>query len=297
MRVPLPFQDTLFYTLLPDKLQVGMTDSMNPAFYARTKNIVCSILVGLALITSCTETKWKLTGPGGDIISSDNDSNVPLLLREYYTEDAALLSVRRMHQIGGSLSNEVIIPSDIILMFYKSLIRVYNAMDLAARDSVISMYDIHAARRVPDVVLHELIVSVSLSRQWTHAWQEGNRLTGNTQIDDLILEYDLELDSFTLTHSGTSGYALLIADQPLNISALASHFEGIDGVNYAEANAWAGGSDDIIVSDVHWAWVLLDYSVGYGDCPAGCIYRRNWRFQVFFNNRVVYVGSWGDQAP
>lgn len=290
------FQDTLVYTRLPDKLQVGMTDSMNPTFYARTKNIVCSILVGLALITSCTETKWKLTGPGGDIISSDDDSNLPLLLREYYTEDAALLSVRRMHQIRW-LSNEVIIPSDIILMFYKSIIRVHNAMNLAARDSVISMYNIHAAHRIPDVVLHELIVSVSLSRQWTHAWQEGNRLTGNTQIDDLLLEYDLELDSFTLTPSGTSGFALLIADQPLNISALASHFEGIDGVNFAEANGWVGDGDDIVVSGVRSAWVLLDYSVGYGDCPAGCIFRRTWRFQVFFNNRVVYVGSWGDQAP
>lgn len=297
MRAPLLFQDTLFYTLFPVKLQVGMTDIMNPVFFTRTKTTICSILVGLALIISCTEIERKLTGPGGDIISSDDDSNVPLLLREYYLEDAALLSVRRMHQIGGSLSNEVIIPSDIILMFYKSLIRVYNAIDIAARDSVISMYDIHAARRIQDVVIHELLVGVSLTRQWTQAWQEGNRLTGNSQIDDLILAYDLELDRFTPTHSGTSGYALLIADQPLNISALASQFEGIDGVNYAEANAWAGGSNDIVVTNVHSAWVLLDYSVGYGDCMAGCIYRRNWRFQVFFNNRVVYVGSWGDQAP
>jgi len=233
---------------------------------------------------------------GIEVTSSTNDAGVQDLLREIYREDAALLTVRRIHEQGGSQAQEVELPVDTVTKFYESLIRVYNATSLAERDSVVSLYDIHAVRAVPDVVLHEVIVAVDTSKTWVHAWREGQRLTGNSEIDGLMQQFDLQLDTY-MQSLGASAFVVLCAPDPLNIKALATRFEAIDGVVYAEPNGWIGWGNDIVTHDFHLDRVILDYSFGWGDCPSGCIYRRYWRFQVYHDDRVVFLGSLGPPAP
>jgi hypothetical protein len=43
--------------------------------------------------------------------------------------------------------------------------------------------------------------------------------------------------------------------------------------------------------------VRLDYSVGYGDCPAGCIGRRFYHFVVHADGTVEYRGASGTPPP
>ena len=43
--------------------------------------------------------------------------------------------------------------------------------------------------------------------------------------------------------------------------------------------------------------ILLDYSVGYGDCPAGCIGRRFYHFAVHEDGTVDYLGASGSPPP
>lgn len=233
---------------------------------------------------------------GIEVTSNSDDSGVPALLRETYKEDAALLTMVWVHEQGGSQAQEVELPAETVTKFYESLIRVCNASGLAERDSVVSLYNIHAVLAVPDIVLHEVIVAVDTSMTWVHAWRQGQRLTGYSEIDELMQQYDLQLESFTQSWS-TMAFVVLSAPSPLNIKALVVRFEGIDGVIFAEPNGWAGGGNRIVAFDVHSDWVILDYSVGWGDCPSGCIYRRYWRFQAYSDNRVVFLGSLGPPAP
>ncbi|MDX5347027.1 MAG: T9SS type A sorting domain-containing protein, partial [Hymenobacteraceae bacterium] len=58
---------------------------------------------------------------------------------------------------------------------------------------------------------------------------------------------------------------------------------------------WYDGPDiyDSIYSD----HVELIYDYSWGDCLSGCAYHRYWKFKVYFDCRVEYVGSYGNSLP
>jgi hypothetical protein len=57
-----------------------------------------------------------------------------------------------------------------------------------------------------------------------------------------------------------------------------------------------GDGPDIRAS-VHGEGWRLDYSVGFGDCPAGCIYRHTWSFAVSGDGVVTFLGRSGEPPP
>lgn len=161
----------------------------------------------------------------------------------------------------------------------------------AASDSVFELYRVRA---FPQPTTHELIVALKDDADWADAWRMGGRLTGNPAVDTLITEYDLSLRSYHRWSSYDA--AVLRSEAPLYIPALAELFARIDGVRYAEPNGFGGDSDDIRATVLTHGW-QLDFSVGYGDCPAGCIHRHTWSFEVESSGRVTFLGASGDPAP
>ena len=71
---------------------------------------------------------------------------------------------------------------------------------------------------------------------------------------------------------------------------LAELFQPVSGVRYAEPNGIAGDGNDIVAR--------LDrtytFSRGFGDCPAGCIYRESWNFTV--TDDAVFQGTLAEQT-
>ncbi|MCC6493373.1 MAG: hypothetical protein IT424_10150 [Pirellulales bacterium] len=66
---------------------------------------------------------------------------------------------------------------------------------------------------------------------------------------------------------------------------LADLFDDIEGVRYSEPNYAIGDGNDIeILGDR-----LYDLSKGFGDCPAGCIYRQHWRFGVNHDGQLALI--------
>jgi uncharacterized repeat protein (TIGR01451 family) len=76
-----------------------------------------------------------------------------------------------------------------------------------------------------------------------------------------------------------------------NPEYLAPLYGAIDGVRYAEPDMTFGGSTDILVS-------LPEYTfkMGWGDCPAGCIYNHYWDF-IVVEGHVTLVREYGDPLP
>jgi hypothetical protein len=77
---------------------------------------------------------------------------------------------------------------------------------------------------------------------------------------------------------------------------LTDRFDPIEGVKYASAGSAIGDGNDIegTLGD---DFVELQYSVGSGDCPSGCINRHYWTFRVFEDGRVMFRGESGDSRP
>jgi hypothetical protein len=237
---------------------------------------------------------------GCDSVPAPTDPTVPLIpqenveisgpLQNAYREDAARLALRSILEAGGAGRNEVRLPPALVSTFYNALTRVH-AMNHPARDSVVEMYRIHT---FPNPATHELIVGVDPGQEWVQRWQRGDRLTGNSSVDRLMEEFNLQLERY---YPWSSGHAVVLRSAaPLNILALARRFSDIRSVRYAEPNGFGGDGHDIRARLMN-SGVRLDYSVGFGDCPAGCIGRHTWSFLVDSSGHTTYLGSSGDPVP
>lgn len=237
-------------------------------------------IIGLA----CSEGSRPPSGPEPTLPSM---LTFPDSLALSYREDAARLALRARID-NGPHPVPIEIPVPRIDAFFASLAQVYDLVS-AERDSVFSVYGIHTFEW-PE--LRSLIVAVNESYGWTEAWQNGKTWTGYDAVDKLI-----EAHALTLVRYRESGsYAVLESARPVYMSALADAFEEIPGVRYASPNQRGGDGNDIVVRTGP-SFLELDFSVGYGDCPAGCLYRRHWVFRVDGPGRARFVGSYGDPPP
>ena len=252
---------------------------------------ISTSLIILILIGSCNQlTDSPYLPPDFPIVVKADDTNVPDSLRKLYREDAARLALRKVNEKGETDSVEL--PHALVQTLYNVFIHVYNLTNLTARDSVVTIYGIHAFL-YPET--HSLLVAVDSTKDWVQAWRRGERFTGNEAIDKMLRDYELLLGEY-YTWPQSHHLAVLWANKPLNIAALAKRFRGIDGVIYAEPNGTCCDGNDIKANAKSFFWEL-NYSVGYGDCPNGCIARRVWTFNVFQNGMVQYGGSSGAPPP
>ncbi len=255
--------------------------------------LIYLILLAIIFLLSCnlTETIYTSKWTKGKQIVPGNDSLIPDSIKAWLKEDASRLALRDVHSDLQSKPTLITLPQELVDFYYHGLVHTYNAVTLAARDSVFNIYKIHSFRRPEQ---RSILVVVDSTKNWVNNWRHGQRLTGNLQIDSLVNKYDLQLINYyamQLIHA-----AVLESSAPINIFALGKKFQTIDGVLFAEENRTVGDGDDInalIESD----YLKIEFSKGWNDCPAGCIYRHYWAFTVMFNGTVSFSRSFGDLLP
>lgn len=116
-------------------------------------------------------------------------------------------------------------------------------------------------------------------------------------MDSLIATYFLTIDNYK-TYYGLFYWHLVTfkSDSNYNILPMTNLFNAIPGVFVSEqVGSCCDGNNiwDSIYSD----HVELIYSVGWGDCPSGCTERRFWKFNVYHECSVEFVGSYGNPLP
>jgi hypothetical protein len=221
--------------------------------------------------------------------SSLDDSFVPEPIRTAYREDAARLA---LHDLQSSGYTGIQIPSEAVQPYYDALVLVYNATALPARDTVVDVYGIHTFGH-PGT--RSLLLWLSGTQEWIQRLARREVPTGEPSIDTLLARYSLSLGSANVMHDGDV-LVTLGPPEHLNIDALAGLFRGIAGVRFAEPNNLIGDGNDITGS-IEGSRVRLEYSIGYGDCPSGCIARRSYHFAVHQDSTVEYLGASGSPPP
>lgn len=240
-----------------------------------------SALATICLVLACDGA----TAPRS-VQSTVDDSRVPAELRAAYYDDAARLALRDLLAVGFS---GIRIPGEAIRPYYNALVLVYNAGALPARDTVVDVYAIHT---FVQPATRELYLLVADNQRWAQRLAHDSLPTGNASIDQLLEEYGLSFDRLHVL----TGQLLIVlrSAAPLSMTGLASRFAGISGVR-AGPNGWWGDGNDIEGS--HNDVTHVDYSVGYGDCPAGCINRRFYHFAVRDDGTVDFLGASGSPPP
>jgi len=221
-------------------------------------------------------------GPGHGRVQRVDDVSFPDSVRALYAEDAARLAVRHLQATESPARGDVELPGSLLLGLTSALARVHNATELPARDSVIAVYRIHTFPR-PEV--QYLIVGLDPEAPWISSWSGGQRLTGDERVDSLVLQWDLTVDHYYTFSWGHT--AVLRSSKPLNMFALGTRFETIEGVLDTHPYRWCCDGDDITAHAAADAWIL-EYSIGRGDCMAGCAHRC-WTFLVAADGTVRFL--------
>lgn len=221
--------------------------------------------------------------------STSSDSRIPDSIKSLYKLDAAVLAFRMMLDDSVAKETQVELNQNTINEIYSGLICIYNIKNYRPLNLIIEKYGIHAMQNPS---LTRLIVLVDTTQQWTQAWRNGNRLTGNQQIDNLILTYDLQLGNRWFF----SNYHTLISPRPLNLLALRNLFKKIDGVIDAAPDGLIGDGNDIVFRYGR-SNRIFTFKLGWGDCLAGCMHSHYWEVAVTVDEKVRLINEYGDPLP
>jgi hypothetical protein len=253
--------------------------------------VICYVVVTLAALLSltCDNGTTVSNNTNFPAISEPLKKNIPDSLLTLYQEDAHRLAVRYMLQTNDA---RVDIPPELSVSLFNGLIHIYNFEGLAERDTIVSLYPIHA---FPSPNLHEIIVIVNPTYAWVQHWKNKEKFTGNANIDTLMQRYDLTVRDYSGIPQG-SEWAVLRSSRPLNVQQLVERFKGIPGVVTPEPNGSCCDGNDIKATNGPNVW-QFSFILGWGDCPSGCISRRFWDFRVSTDGTVEFLGSRGNPVP
>lgn len=255
------------------------------------KNIIFNIIIASFIISTFVACEKETFAPiDTEVFQVEQSGSCDQTdaVKNLYMEDASWLAIQ-LAAFDAVPNNSISIPEDDYTTAMNALMAIYNATDIPARDSVFNIYDIHAT---PTTTLDRLLIGVDDSFEWVQALAEGNTTTGNATIDNLMATYELEV----VEYSSMLKFAAIKSNKPLNIDLLATVFADINGVTYTEKEPTVGEGNNIDIRPTE-AGMEVTFSVGYGDCPSGCISNRYWSFTVEPGCNVTYNGSYGDPAP
>lgn len=203
-----------------------------------------------------------------------------------YIDDAKRLALTHILNNNYPDTASVNIPQGYVDTLLNALMAVYNA-PLPASYDVTSLYGIHT---FPYPEMNRIVVNANGNLSWMQALHDTIIPTGEPSIDSLISTYGLNWYNY---YSYSWGHLIYFtSDSALNLYALANNFESITGVNYSEPIGMAGDGNRITatVEDNH---VHLIYSVGWDDCPSGCICRHYWEFKAYYDCSVEFISDYG----
>jgi hypothetical protein len=169
---------------------------------------------------------------------------------------------------------------------------ICNATSIPERDSVFNLYCVHDLASSAIFITKEIMVFVDTSYSWTDAWQNLITLTGNPQVDSMVIKYDLEVIDFYNFSFGNM--ALLATDSLWNVYALIDSLEMIPGVEYGDPNQMIGAAGRIMYEKVG-SERFFTFWFQWNDCFDGCDNAHAWKYKVYEDCSVEYLGfeDWG----
>jgi hypothetical protein len=215
--------------------------------------------------------------------------NAPDSVIKKYKKDADGLSVNRViFKITSPYTDSVVIDPSLKASYLKALLAVYNATALPARDTVVSFLKIH---RFLDQ-LNQLYIQADTNYFWMQNLRNNIIPTGKSSLDSLMTKYYLQKTGY-ISYGNLFSYAMVVfkTDTNYNMFALANNFNNLLSAN--SSPDFLSGDGSTITDSINPNFIQLTYKYGWGDCMAGCINKRYWKFRIYNDCSVEYLGSYG----
>ena len=207
-------------------------------------------------------------------------------IKSLYYNDAAYIEFRQIIQDTMKRYEQVKLQESNINLYYQDLLNIYNKSFAISNSFFENFSSIHT---FDAYTLYRVIAAVDTNKVWVEEWLNGNNITGITGIDSLLKNYDTEV-IFNTEFFGYYHFTLK-TKAPLNYLALQRKLEKTGEFHYVEPDVIIGGGSYIaFVGDGN---KIYQYTLGWGDCPSGCIYYHYWKIKVT-DKEITLLEEGGD---
>ncbi|GAB6123495.1 hypothetical protein [Dysgonomonas termitidis] len=165
---------------------------------------------------------------------------------------------------------------------------VYNLQSLE-RDTVFNIYKIHGYYCYN---FNSIYLKVNTALPAIRKLAEGIIPTGDAELDKVLTKYKPE------SVKPFYGYPefpwlTITTKKEYNMIPVEAEFRRLKSVLTAEFNNGCVGGGNTIDLERKGNTATIIFSIGEGDCPAGCIYHRYWKFEVT-NGMARFMNSYSN---
>jgi len=164
-----------------------------------------------------------------------------------------------------------------------SAIQSVYAMHTPRTDSIFNTDKIHAHKIY---LLNSVIIKVDVNSPEIKNLVSG-KPTGNADFDALLAKYHFTYDG-RYPPDANLPFMGLYSDTWYNMKGMVPLFLKYPFIQGAQANGTVGDGNNITYRTSRTSRIL-DFSIGFGDCPAGCGGRITWEFSVDENCHATQV--------
>lgn len=156
------------------------------------------------------------------------------------------------------------------------LIKAVYELDVPQRDTVFLVHNIHARYCNMTNVLG---VNVQTDAPEIQNLAAGVIPTGNEQLDGILEAYAFDSVDVYYGYPDFS-WLSLYTSEAYNMIPVAEEFATVNSILQATMYGGCIGDGNTITLERNNDFATLTFSIGWGDCPAGCINHRYWEFRV-----------------
>ena len=193
-----------------------------------------------------------------------------------YTEDAKQLYLNEIFQDNNHFNyNEPRIDLKEVDKILKLLQAVYDS-NSPERDTV---FDVHQIHGYYCFSLSSMGLKVNTELPEIKNLSDGIIPTGNTDLDNMLATYNF--DSVKTAYSYPNfPWLTVYTKHEYNMIPVEKGFSDLSPILIAEFNKYCIGDGNNISLTRSPFSATITFSIGKGDCPAGCIYHKYWEFNV-----------------
>lgn len=217
-------------------------------------------------------------------------------IEEEYHYDAQRLALREiMSDTIHEFQDSIFIPKSITEEYLGILSSVYF-QHTGLTDTLFNHYSIHV---FPDLRFSQYVLNSQITLQadtnftWIKAYIQDSLVSGNIKFDSVTSLYNFRLLYVTYLTSRT--FLVIGSADVLHLKPLISFLESLDGIELANAGHVCCDGNDIDVTFAN-DTVFINFSIGWGDCPSGCINTHYWKYSVL-DCISTFLDSYGSPLP
>ena len=216
------------------------------------------------------------------------DDNIDSFISENYYADAKQLYFDEIIKNNNHPNyNNPELNKKEIEKILKIIQTVYNSHSLE-RDTVFDIYKIHGYYCYG---LNSVYLNVNTELSSIQNLSQGIIPTGDKELDKVLVAY--EFDSVSTFYGYPSfSWLTVFTKKEYNMIPIEEEFNQLESVLIAEFGKGCIGDGNNIKLIREESSDTIIFSIGRGDCPAGCTYRRYWEFKVS-NGVAKFVKAYG----